>query len=305
MLPDFLLGGAAKGGTTALAEMIGEHPEVFVADRKESHFMLFDGQAPAFFGPGDDELVRDFIITARDEYERLFERAGSAKAVGEASVFYLYRPESFVHARELIGDRLKVVLVLRDPAARAFSGHAHLVRDGREELSFAEALECEDDRVAAGWEYIWHHRRLGAYHRQVQALYDAVGSERVLILRHEDLVDDPVGTCGRTFEFLGVDASFRPTWIPFQNPGGRPRSRTIVRLMHHATLARPVARALIPGPVRRQLRERIVRWNLREIDDEQHGRDRLRRALADDARETARLTGLDLGAWQPNGLHPR
>jgi hypothetical protein len=75
--------------------------------------------------------------------------------------------------------------------------------------------------------------------------------------------------------------------------------------MHHATLARPVARALIPGPVRRQLRERIVRWNLREIDDEQHGRDRLRRALADDARETARLTGLDLGAWQPNGLHPR
>jgi hypothetical protein len=193
------------------------------------------------------------------------------------------------------------VLVLRDPAARAFSGYSHLVRDGRERGDFAEALEREDERVSAGWEYIWHHRRLGAYSRQIEALYDAVGRERVLVLRHEDLVDDPVATCAHTFEFLGLDPSFRPSFVPKANPGGRPRSRTLVRALHHARVPRAIARTVLPAPVRRRVWDHLVQWNLRPVADRGHEQDDLRRRLAADARETARLTGLDLEAWQPHG----
>jgi hypothetical protein len=301
VLPDFLIAGAAKGGTTALAAMVGTHPDVFVAPRKESHFWLFDGRRPRFSGPGDETLARDLVITDRDRYEALFERASTAKAVGESSVFYLYRPEAFAHARELIGDRLRVVLVLRDPTDRAFSGYAHLVRDGREWVDFSEALDREDDRVAAGWEYLWHHRRLGAYSRQILALYDLVGRERVLVLRHEDLVADPVGTCAHTFEFLGIESSYRPSYVPHANPGGRPRSRALARLMHHSQLPRAMARTVVPTPLRRRVRDRIVRWNLRPVEDVDQGRERLRHEIAPDTSETARITGLDLDAWQPNG----
>ena len=135
--------------------------------------------------------------------------------------------------RELMGDDVRVVVVLRDPAERAFSGYAHLVRDGRETASsFAEALECEDERVASGWEYIWHHRRLGSYSRQLECLFDVIGRDRVLVLRHEDLADNPLGTCAAHVRLPRCRQHVPAAARSFQQPRRPPRSQTLVRLLH-------------------------------------------------------------------------
>src|SRR5579862_8012909 len=92
--PTFLLGGAAKSGTTALAYYLHQHPEVFVAREKECHYFAFRDRQPQFHGPGDSSEFVPLIITDPDRYGRCFEKVTTETAVGEASVYYLYQARS-------------------------------------------------------------------------------------------------------------------------------------------------------------------------------------------------------------------
>lgn len=120
-LPTFLIVGAAKCGTTSLYEYLRQHPEVFMPRRKEPNF---------FAGPSHGNR------TTEAEYRALFADATSAKAVGEASVAYLYDPGSPRRIFEYLGPETRIVIMLRNPVDMVHALWGHMVRAGGEKLSF-------------------------------------------------------------------------------------------------------------------------------------------------------------------------
>jgi hypothetical protein len=119
-LPDFLVIGAPKAGTTALHAALAGHPELFMSPVKEPNFFLTDGPPPRRGGgPGDVQTYREHIWR-REDYETLFDLAPPGALRGESTPFYLYDRQAQRRIRALIPDA-KMIAVLRDPVERAHS----------------------------------------------------------------------------------------------------------------------------------------------------------------------------------------
>ncbi|NUR06260.1 MAG: sulfotransferase [Nocardioidaceae bacterium] len=235
-LPDFLLVGAPKAGTTALHAALAQHPELFLSRVKEpKYYLCGDSPPPAYRGPGDAHSNQEWIWQ-RQRYLDLFADAGEHQLAGESTPFYLYHRD----ARRRIATDLpgaKLVAVLRDPVDRAYSNWMHLWADGLEPCGdVVEACAREGARIDAGWAPFWHYRAMGMYGRQLADLYEHVGREQVLVIRYAALVDDPRSALNRVARFLGI-AEDVVTEIPSGN------SRPFVHPSVRTRVLGPVVRA--------------------------------------------------------------
>jgi hypothetical protein len=202
-LPDFLIAGVAKAGTTALHAALVRHPQLFLPTVKEPKFFLSDGPPRAAGGPGDVQTYQEHVWR-RADYEALFDPAPAGALRGEATPFYLYDLEAHNRIRALLPDA-KLILLMRDPVDRAHSNWTHLWNAGLEpEADFLAACRAEEQRKAAGWADFWHYTSQGLYGRQVQHLFKIFPREQVLLLRYRELKDAPAATLDRVCEFLGV-----------------------------------------------------------------------------------------------------
>lgn len=186
--PDFVIAGAMRCGTTSLFHWLGHHPGVFPAAGKELHY----------FDRHYDRGV--------DWYRSHFAGARERQVCGEATPAYLFLP----WARERMVDdlpRTRFIVSLRNPADRAWSHYWHNRERGAEPLGFAEAIAAETKRLRepAAWARFGYAAR-GRYAEQLEALFDRVGRERVLVLVFEtELVRDPTSGFRRACTFLGLD----------------------------------------------------------------------------------------------------
>jgi hypothetical protein len=204
-LPDFLLVGAAKCGTSALHNALQKHPQLYLPEVKEPKFFLTDGPPPSSGGGPGDVATWGEHVWRRADYEALFDPAPPGTLRGEGTVFYLYDTDAQQRIHDLVPDA-KLVAVLRDPVERAHSNWAHLRGAGLEpEPDFLTACRLEDERRAEGWAHFWHYVAQGRYGEQLEHLCSLFDREQVLLLRYEDLSDDPVTTADRVCAFLGVD----------------------------------------------------------------------------------------------------
>jgi Sulfotransferase family len=215
-LPQFVIAGAPKAGTTALHAALATHPELYLSPVKEPKYYLTDGRPPPRSrqrGPGDAHSAREWIWR-REEYLALFAGAPVGTVRGESTPFYLYdRSAQARLAADVPG--IKVIVVVRDPVDRAWSNWVHLRADGLEpEADFLTAVRREEQRIAAGWAPFWHYRGLGRYGEQLRDLYQHVSREDVFVLRYRQLVDTPRETLDRVSAFLGVTAGVAHTVAP-------------------------------------------------------------------------------------------
>jgi Sulfotransferase family len=202
-LPDFLIAGVPKAGTTALYAALLRHPELFLPETKEPKFFLTDGPPPGRGGPGDVQTYQE-NVWRRADYEALFAPAPAGTLRGEATPFYLYSRPAQQRIHQLIPEA-KLILVLRDPIDRAHSNWTHLWAAGLEsEANFLRACELEPQRRAAGWAPFWHYIGLGQYGSQLQHLLGLFPREQILIVRYRDLRDSAAATLDRVCAFLGV-----------------------------------------------------------------------------------------------------
>ncbi|MYE03030.1 MAG: sulfotransferase domain-containing protein, partial [Alphaproteobacteria bacterium] len=234
---DFMIVGAQKCGTTALASFLGAHPEIGMAAPKETH--LFDDPD---YGP---RWTRE-RIDAR--YAECFRHCPDARLRGEATPVYLYFAET---AAELAryNPALKVIVLLREPAERAVS-HYHMRRAlGAERRPFWLALLLEpflllrdrDPRRKDSPTRERAYRARGLYAGQLAALRRSFPAERVLVLRQADLLEDHDAVMRRVFAFLGVDPAVRVPAARVFAGGPRPRhrlARAVLRLSYLADAAR-------------------------------------------------------------------
>jgi hypothetical protein len=296
MMPTFLVIGAAKSGTTALWTYLRQHPDVFMPAFKEPQFFAFaEGKRPEFGGP---RATIGRAITSRDAYEALFAEAGDAMAVGEASNLYLYVEDAPQRIARALPD-VRLLAILRQPADRAFSSYQHLKRQGREPApTFEAALALEGDRIREGWGFLWRYRDLGYYGRQLQRYVDQVPRERLMVHLYEDFVSDPQATLRRTFEFIGVDPSFRPDLSVRPNRGGVPRPGWRGAVLSRRNPLRRMVAKVVPSRARRQARAAADRRALAREAIDPATRARLTDDFAEDIAALETLLQRDLGAWR-------
>jgi hypothetical protein len=201
MLPNFLIIGAQRSGTTSLFQVLKRHPQIFLPDIKEVNFFFHDNH----------------YRRGVEYYQTFFAEAPpSADLVGEASPGYLCKPEVPRRIHGLLPS-VKLVAVLRNPVDRAYSQYWDNRRFLAEPLSFEQAME-----VALTPEYRHGQRGYfsrGAYINQIESYLEMFKREQMLVLIFEDLKKDPEAVFRRCFDFLGVDPDFRcPQMTRASNP---------------------------------------------------------------------------------------
>lgn len=294
-LPNFLIIGPPKSGTTSLHYALATHPEVFMSTPKEPKYLAFDGPPPTYCGPGDS-YVNDRAIDSFVAYEALFASAGSARAIGEASPFYL----GSARAPEIIRKHVpaaRLVAVLRNPLERAHSQYLHMRRLGREpETSFRRALELEAQRHRDGWEPFWRYAHYGFYGEQLTRYGSEIDRRQLLILTYDDLVDDPESVAASICEFIGVEP--RPEAVPraWWNRSGEVRSQVVRRATRNPNLLR-AGRALVPAGPRKRVREWVDRRNLATPAIDSRTWSELAARYRDDLGTASVLAQRDLSGW--------
>ncbi|MDZ4701670.1 MAG: sulfotransferase [Rhodothermales bacterium] len=295
--PDFLILGAAKAGTTALHHYLGQHPDVFFPRLRETNFFALEGGSARFSGPGDDAAVNRKAVTTWDAYTALFADAGVVRQAGECSPLYLYDPS----APERIARRLpgvKLIVLLRNPADRAYAAYLHLVRDGREPAtSFEEGLAREAERIAAGWEHLWHYRAMGFYGEQLERYYRLFSPEQLLVLRYEAFQRDPVALVAEVSRFLGIDAEFEPDVSRRPNRSGIPKITWLYRLLAGPSPLRRLGRAMVPLALRGRLQTGLQQMMLDRPPMPAEVRAELLAGYRADADRLMERIGLDVSDW--------
>jgi hypothetical protein len=243
-IPNFIVIGAAKAGTTSLHAWLTQHPDIFLPKQKELHFFAAEWLREHSHGPGDERVLKDLAPTW-DAYLAHFRDADGHRAVGEISPSYFAWWPSRESIRRHLDDP-RIVLILRDPVQKAFSQYAHLIRDGRESLTFWEGLQAESGRKARGFGALWLYLESACYAVPTQRFLETFGRERMKILYFEDLVRDPKPTLRELFEFLGVDPDVPLDTGGVSNRSGVPRSRLLTTVVNDPRLRR-IARSLLPA----------------------------------------------------------
>jgi hypothetical protein len=291
-MPNFLIVGAAKSGTTSLYEYLRQHPAVFMPKWKELSFFIGD-----HFGP----LHK---VKKPEYYGKVFDKVQNESAVGEASTSYLYDESAPKKIKEGLGF-INIIIILRNPVEMSYSLYNHQVRKEGETLkTFEAALEAEEDRKrdltfrkkCYGWHanYYYHHR--GLYFEQVKRYLDTFGKDNVLILLFDELVKGPVKAAQKVFRFLGVDDSFVPQ-VEVHNPAGQ--ILNIPRFWEDAGLFQKTASFVFSkNPIRKipHLLRNIGRRRPKPIDAETARR--LKERFYDDICSLEQLIGKDLSAWK-------
>ena len=167
-LPDFLVAGVPKAGTTALHAALSRHPGLYMSPIKEPKFFLTDGPPPSKGGPGDVLTYREHVWQ-RDRYEALFDAAPPGVPRGESTPLYLYDRAALRRIRDLI-PAARLIVILRDPGrAGALQLDAPVVGGpGARVGDFVRACAEEERRIAAGWASFWHYTALGTYGAQLE-----------------------------------------------------------------------------------------------------------------------------------------
>lgn len=253
--PNFFLIGAAKCGTTSVASYLDQHPEVYVSKPKEPNFFSFEPNTkPECTGPVNSDLLHQLLlkysVTNPDAYEQLFSPAGDSRAIGEASVRYLYDQTAITRIADY-APQAKLIVLLRAPVDRLHSHYHMNVRQHIEPETLADAIAAEDDRVAQGWGWDWHYRRVGNYAAQLEHVYSHFDRSQVLVLFHADLQRNPAATMRSIFTHLEVASDFQPNFERRAMVGHTPRWRSLRRMIRDDNVVKHLAKRVVPRPVRK------------------------------------------------------
>jgi Sulfotransferase family len=212
-LPDFFIVCHAKCGTTALYDMLRQHPRIYMPDNKEPWFFARNNPHPQTSGE------RSIAFTGRrtetlEEYLRLFREARGDQLIGEASTSYLWSavaPRAIAEAQ----PSARIIALFREPASYLRSMHLQLVANRAEtETDFRKAVELDDARREgkripknAYWPQTLIYSDRVRYVEQLRRYHALFPRKQVLVLIYEDFRRDNAATVRQVLRFLELDDS--------------------------------------------------------------------------------------------------
>ena len=218
-LPNFLIVGAAKSGTSSLHNYLNQHPEVFMPSYNEEGMKV---KEPRF-------LIKDLVenrlhngVWDWEEYQSLFDKVSDENAIGESTVLYLYYfEEAIKNIKYRLNEDVRIIIMLRNPVDRAFSAYTHVARSVKEDLSFEDALEIESERLKHDETLtpMVMYKEMGLYYKMVKAYLD--NFKNVHIIMYEDFKNDTEKAVKEAFSFIGVYDNAKIDTASMHNVGGK------------------------------------------------------------------------------------
>ena len=227
MLPNFFIAGAPKSGTTSLYHYLDQHPEIYMSPIKEPNYFASEirierlSESLRPHAEQDALQLRAYldgplrqkrfggVVTEWRDYLKLFQPAEGRKAIGEASVCYLWSESAATNIRRSIPEA-RIILVLRNPVDMVFSMYLQTVKSGALRCTFREAIEMGIEQRGGKIDLMHPFLDLGLYYDQVQRFLATFPEGRVRVYWYEDYNSEPERILADLFCFLEVDASFSP-----------------------------------------------------------------------------------------------
>lgn len=194
--PNFLIGGSLAGGTSFLSNALLHHPDVFLP--------RITRPEPGFFSKSwEYEKSLDYYL------RKWFADYSGQAACGERSSLYLHGGETVARRIKASLPGVKLIFTLRNPIERAYGNYRFTVLEGLENLDFEEALEREDERLAAltgTWKEIQpcNYAARGKYADQLEAYCRYFDPSSILLIKSEEMGKDPRGAFRKVLAFLGI-----------------------------------------------------------------------------------------------------
>ena len=292
-LPNFLIVGAAKAGTTSLYHYLNSHDKIFFPKLKEPKFF-----SSAFIkfpqnGIGDNS-IDNYRINNWSSYTDLFKSTHN-KMIGEASPEYLYYHKNVAPLiRKKLGN-IPIIIVLRNPVLRAFSAYSYLLRDNREKYSFKIGLAKESERIKDNWDYIWHYYKAGLYYNQVKTYIE--NFSRVKIILFEDLIDNPLLSVNGVLDFLNLK-KFEKISKTKYNSSGVPKNDIIKFILRRDNKLSLFIRKLLNKTINRKYLEYFSQINLSKLNINENEKKILKEKYSKDIIKLENLTKLKLDIWK-------
>lgn len=295
--PNFFIVGAQKSGTSALAGWLQQHPSVFMSFPKEPGYLAFEETGYPFpDGYGRRAPASDWVVSDPQSYLDLFSGASADQSVlGEASTWY-FSVKGVAERIKRYSPQARILVILRNPADRAYSAWCHARRDDLEPCAdFARALDMEQQRGEV--EFLLRYHRMGLYSEalaQYQALFDP---PRLRVLFYEDLVGDKQVLWETLCQFLEIDTLGEAPPQRTLNRSGQPRSEVMQHLLKSYRLRRMVKK-LISHKGATLIKEKLDQLNLRRFPPlDAASRQRLQDYYRRDINQLEGLTGRNLESW--------
>jgi len=260
-LPYFFVVGAARSGTTSLHYYLKQHPQIFMPERKEIGFFRFLSTSSQLIRML--ETTRSLKLVYKfDDYIGHFEKALDTQMIGEANPGYLYAYKDTIKNIKVVYrenyKNLKIIIILRNPADRAWSDFMLRRRDGREPIeNFKEALKpevynkrLEDNKgfpVGLG-DYIG----IGMYYEQVDAYLREF--QDVKIFLYDDLCRDTLKVVREIYSFLGVSEGFTPDVKKRYNTSGESKVKLLNTFVTHNYRMKDFLKSFIPFKMKELIR---------------------------------------------------
>ncbi|HNQ12121.1 MAG TPA: sulfotransferase, partial [Bacteroidia bacterium] len=289
---NFFIVGAAKSGTTSLYHYLNSHPEIFMSELKETNYFSSKEilEQKLFYN--------EVVINEQQQYEKLFEKVKNERAIGEASVSYLYYDKVPQRIFEY-NPKAKIIILLRNPVERAISHHAMDQRMGWNNIPLSNIFDLSSKHQQIE-NYFQQYILLGNYFAQVKRYFDCFGKENVKVILFEDIKKDIQTEVSHLYTYLNVDSSFVPQPIEEDNAAKEVRS-SVLKVLYQQKGIRKFIKASLPGNLRKSI-EKVV-FSKKSKPKDNLLLQKLSVYYKDDINQLAQLLNLNLQHWHLNDEH--
>ena len=258
-LPNLLIVGAAKSGTTSLHNYLKQHPDVFMTEHKEPHFLI------------NSEIGKDRVhnaVTNLEEYKKMFKTDQEYKYKGESSVMYLAFPEfSISNIKKHLNPEVKIIIMLRNPIERAFAGYLHNLRyNPSEGLSFEEAFDSSEERYHQVKDMTPDSRYLhvGSYYSQVESFMNTF-NDNVIVILYDDYVNNIDLCLSNIFDFLAIDKVTIDTSRKHMVGGWVFKNKFLKNLLIPQNKIKSLIKSVLPNKmIRQDLKQKMMNISIAE-----------------------------------------
>ena len=293
ILPNLLIVGAAKSGTTSLHNYLKQHSDIFMSDHKEPHFFI------------NNEIGTNRIpngISKYDDYIALFKNSESYKYRGESSTMYLQFPDiSIKNINKYLNDNVKIIIMLRNPVERAFSGYQHVKRyNVMENLDFEDAIKQCENRYFINTNFTPASRyiNIGLYYNMVKK-FQANFGENMHIVIYDDFIADTQNELSKIFSFLNISDFVINTNEKYMVGGWQWKNSFLKKLFLKKNLLNKFIRFILPfQSFKKILRNRLVQvFSTPVVKMKDTTKSSLQNLYKEDLKKLSTIIDRDLKIW--------
>ena len=311
-LPNFFVVGTGKAGTTSLHDYLGQHPQIYMSPVKEPSYFASEIRAanlseqfqrhvqkqtaelPKRLNDGLPVKPLGWLAFEWEDYLRLFQGVRDETAIGDASASYLWSESAAQNIWARVPEA-RIVMILRDPAERAFSHYLHQLAVGLTRSSFREHIEACARGGHRTIGTLYPFLEIGLYHHQVKRYLERFPRDHIRIYWYEEDWQQPARMLADLFAFLGVDPAFQPDTSQKRLERRAPRLAGLSYFLKKYNVWYPL-RAMVPARLRPSLKKAAFRRG-KSLTMDPKDRQYLVDYYREDILQLATLLDRDLSGW--------